>query len=395
MWNRWSRWLTRAGDGGGAAAEAEHAEPPLAPSADCGQGSAGVSTSGDAPESVWTYAVEGEWPMAHQVRLRPDGAIWGLWGVPEVGWALVDGRLAFLDASDVRRVVFDEGVIGPDGRKVLTGRLLDGGGARTLRQTEPINRLCPAALGPEIKSRSGPRRRNLLVLRAGDRSLHSTWPRDIPDEDRSWDLCISGFGDPAVLEREPDVEHTAMQPGERKFEALYRLFHEESPLWAYDYVGFADDDMMISWKGWNTLFAVCRRFDLDLAQPAIDGYPNQPITRPNPDYLLRYVSWVEVMAPVLSNRALRLCMPVLEGSRSGYGLDHIWPKLLGEPQDRIAVIDAVVATHTRPGLAATQTYDYQAALREGGEVQGRYGAPWRTVEFGGIRREPLDRHEDW
>lgn len=347
---------------------------------------------------VWSFGVPGEWPLAPQLRLQPDGSIWGLWGVAEVSWAWVEGRLAFLDDSDLRRVVFDEVQVEPDGRLLLKGRGGEPGALsaeRYLREVEAFSRLRAPPPDLQLESRPGLKRRNLVVLPAGESSLHPSWARDMPEEDRNWDLCVSFFGDPERFVPDPVAEHQVLQTRKRKFDALYTLFHQDSPLWEYDYVAFPDDDLQLSWRDWNRLFATCRRYGLDLAQPSITGFPNQPIVRPDPAYLLRYTSWVEIMTPIFSNRALRLCMPTFEGSLSGYGLDHVWPKLLGEPHDRVAIIDAVSAVHTRPGNAGTAGYDYQAALHEGAQAQGKYGAPWRTVEFGGIRREPRERHEDW
>ena len=33
---------------------------------------------------------------------------------------------------------------------------------------------------------------------------------------------------------------------------------------------------------------------------------------------------------------------------SSWGLDGIWPYLLGEPKDKIAIIDSIRMTHTKP-----------------------------------------------
>ncbi len=339
---------------------------------------------------VWRHARPGGSPFWLHALLLPDGLLGGVWDAEEVGWARTDGGLVLLDRSDLPVVTFDGMRVGPDGRWILTGRARDGE-PRELTEVEPFARLSAPPSEFDVVTRPGARRRNLVVVRAGNDTLHPSWPRDIPDAQRNWDLCVSWFGDPARFGQDDVAEHQILQTRERKFEALYALFHEGGPFWRYDHIALVDDDMMLSWRDWNTLFATCRRFRLDLAQPSITGYANQPIVHPNPDYLLRYVSWVEIMTPIFSNRALRLCMPTFEGSTSGYGLDHVWSKLLGEPPNRVAIIDAVSAAHTRPGNAGTGGYDYEAAVREGSEVQGRYGAPWRTLEFGGIRREPRVR----
>ncbi len=55
------------------------------------------------------------------------------------------------------------------------------------------------------------------------------------------------------------------------------------------------------------------------------------------------------MAPVFSRAALRLCAPTFAQSRSGWGLDWLWPRLCDEAGlGRIAIIDATPVRHTRP-----------------------------------------------
>jgi hypothetical protein len=235
----------------------------------------------------------------------------------------------------------------------------------------------------------------LVVLRANEQSVHPDWIRDIEDDQRNWDFCVSYYGDESTFGQDTLAEYQVHQPHERKFAAIHHLFWRDSPLWRYDYVFLAEDDLMMSWRDLNRMFATCRRYGLDLAQPTLTGNVNQSITRPDPEYLLRYVSFVELIAPIFSNAALRLCLPSFQGVKTGYGLDHIWPKLLGEPRDRIAMLDDIVVTHTRPGNSPTSSYNYEAALDEGWRLQQRYSAGWRTVEFGGVRRGERDRHGDW
>lgn len=347
---------------------------------------------------VWRFGPPGQAPLGSHVRLRPGGAIGGLRSEQEVSWRLQGGRVAFLDDADVASVSFDEVRVDAAGRLVLYGETRhasDVSSARVLREVEPLAALRAEAPALDWRMRPGAAgRRNLVVLRAGETSLHPGWPRDIADDERNWDLCTSWYGSPETFGHDALAEHQVLQnrDQDRKWTALHDLFHEGSPLWDYERVFFPDDDLRTSWRDINTLFSICRRFDLDLAQPTIVGYPNQRITTPHPEHLLRYTSWVEVMAPIFSRQALRLCAPTFESSVSGFGLDHVWPKLLGEPRNRIAMIDQVVVEHTRPGNVATASYDYEGALREGSQLQGLYGAPWRTFEFGAIRREPIDRH---
>jgi hypothetical protein len=49
----------------------------------------------------------------------------------------------------------------------------------------------------------------------------------------------------------------------------------------------------------------------------------------------------------MSKFALRLLFESFTITESGWGLDLLWPRLLGYPKDKIAVIDKIVIEHTR------------------------------------------------
>jgi len=69
----------------------------------------------------------------------------------------------------------------------------------------------------------------------------------------------------------------------------------------------------------------------------------------DPDCHLRFTRFVEVMTPIFSRNALRVCAPTFAESRSGWGLDWVWPTLCErEGLDGIAIIDATPVRHTRP-----------------------------------------------
>jgi hypothetical protein len=62
--------------------------------------------------------------------------------------------------------------------------------------------------------------------------------------------------------------------------------------------------------------------------------------------------------------------------RSGYGLDHLWPAMLGKPRTRIGIIDAVGVAHTRPIGA---TYDIRTAIYEQAAIHAAYGFVLRPI----------------
>src|SRR5579871_6388732 len=99
-------------------------------------------------------------------------------------------------------------------------------------------------------------RRNLVIARAGDGSLHPGWLNG-PGEERNWDLIVSYFGDDPNLFRGDGwirLDHKGL-----KFPGLYRLLSEnEALIRRYDYILLADDDLATDCSGINRFFDICR-----------------------------------------------------------------------------------------------------------------------------------------
>jgi hypothetical protein len=345
----------------------------------------------DLTDRVWQYGVKGQAPLARYMLLRPQGRFGGYAGKAEKSWSFIDGRLRFQDQYGRCHALFSVCLIDAQGRLQLEskGRTEQGDEISfVLQEIAPPYRICPAAEGVDpIGGKGGKRRRNLLVLRANENSLHQQWPRDIAPDERNWDLCVSFYGKTENFAAEDFAEFRVLQnePSLRKFTALYKLLHEGSFLLDYDYIALPDDDLMISWRGWNEVFNVMREYDLKLAQPAMapNGFANHLITQWNKHFILRFTSFVEIMTPIFSRDSLRVCLPTFCDVRSGFGLDLVWPKIIGAPMSGIGVIDQVFVTHTRP--MATD-YNLQEAIFEGKAVETLYGAAPSYVELGGICR---------
>ncbi len=188
----------------------------------------------------------------------------------------------------------------------------------------------------------------LVIVRTGNNSLHRAWTKNLPpDTDRTWDLLLSHHADG---EQDcPDADIVVRQKA-FKHPACHRLY-QDLP-WLHDYraVWLCDDDIATDWANVNRMFAVMEEFGLDLAQPALspDSCVSHALTVAQPEFLLRYTSFVEAMAPVFSARAIRTCLPSFPQNISGWGLDCVWPHLLGQPRNTIAVLDAAPVRHTRP-----------------------------------------------
>lgn len=203
-----------------------------------------------------------------------------------------------------------------------------------------------------------PTRRYLVIARVGDESLHKQWL--YPHSFKNFDLYISYYGNmPGRFKQ--DCEFYSETKGPRW--PIYKKIIDElgERIYEYDAVWFPADDISTDAYTINQMFHIFKRLQLWLAQPALtkDSYRSWNITVRNEDYIVRYTHFVEIMVPIFSPSALRTCIPTFDSSYSGWGIDFLWPKLLGYPDNKIAVIDAVPVRHTRPvgkgDLVRTQT----------------------------------------
>jgi hypothetical protein len=228
-----------------------------------------------------------------------------------------------------------------------------------------------AALKLPRPTRHAPR--GLVVLRAGDASLHRDW---IADPERSFDLFISYYGrTPGRYADEAD--HYEHRPGP-KWPAIAALLHERPTLLDdYSVFWFPDDDLAVDTLVIERMFAFFRAYDLSLAQPALtpDSFHTWNTLLQDPACELRYAGFVEVMAPIFSRAALRVCLPTFGESRSGWGLDWVWPTLCRDAGlERLAVIDATPVHHTRPpGGELYRNHPELDPRRDAEQVLAHYG----------------------
>ena len=200
-----------------------------------------------------------------------------------------------------------------------------------------------------IKTNSG--RRTLAILRAGDASLHPEWLSGAPPESRTWDLHLSYFGDriDPFADRPADVT-LSFEKGTKAIGTVACLEKLGERLASYDWIWLPDDDLRADLPTLNRFFAIVREHDLDLVQPALGNgsYVAHDITIQRPHMKLRYTTFVEIMAACFSRRALKLCRPYLGATASSWGPNHLFPKLLGYPKRKIAIVDETPVIHTRP-----------------------------------------------
>ncbi|HEY5365236.1 MAG TPA: hypothetical protein VIL19_02080 [Casimicrobiaceae bacterium] len=200
----------------------------------------------------------------------------------------------------------------------------------------------------------------LVVVRAGDTSLHPKWTENVATRD--WDLVVSYFGDDPLRFR--DDSAVRVDDKGQKLGGLHALFMRDDFWRTYDYIWLPDDDLAITQAGVSELFGRTRALDLALTQPALswDSYWSHRITLHHPGFRVRMTNFVEVMAPCFARSFLERCLPTFLETVSGWGIDLLWPRLLPARPRRCAIIDAVQMTHTR-AVGGGQHYD---RLRQAG-----------------------------
>lgn len=188
-----------------------------------------------------------------------------------------------------------------------------------------------------------------VFLQCGSGSVHEQW---LSDEGRPWDLIVNHY-DPTYAGRiASDMEfwQEGALPG-TKFTAFASLLEARRELTsAYDYWLLLDDDVAMSQADVTRLFSIARDNALDLAQASLsaDSYCAHPVFQTSGGGL-RSVNAVEIMMPMISQRALRIGEHLFSQTVSGWGLDLVLGDLVHKHLgSRAAVIDEVVARHERP-----------------------------------------------
>jgi len=233
-------------------------------------------------------------------------------------------------------------------------------------------------------------KRNLVVVRAGDASLHPRWL--LPLAERNWDLVVSYFGDDAQRYRKPEV--LRLDAKGPKWPALHTLLSPGGLDWQrYERVWLPDDDLDCRGSDINRLFDLSEALGLQLAQPALSwqSHISHVITLQQPGFSVRYTSFVEVMAPLLSRSFLQRVLPTLGANLSGWGLDYLWPRLVDVPGRHSAIIDCVTVTHTRPVGGpnyAVLAQNGKNAFTEMDELLARFGITDRAqLVYGALDHE--------
>ncbi|MBZ9671862.1 hypothetical protein [Mesorhizobium sp. ES1-3] len=232
-------------------------------------------------------------------------------------------------------------------------------------------------------------RRNLVIVRAGDNSLHRGWGADVSECE--FDLIVSYYGTDPSSFRQPYENRVDYKGG--KWDGIHALFSQRPDLLdRYQYIWFPDDDLEADRTTIEAMFAKMRRLDLHIAQPALtlDSYfSHLPFLRCK-SFEFRLVDKIEIMAPCLRADVAAKMLPLFKESMSGFGLDSLWTRLAAQNLGRSAVFDALPVRHTRPvgvHLATAMLKSGRTPHDEYRQLASQYG----FGEFFPLSYEAVDR----
>jgi hypothetical protein len=206
--------------------------------------------------------------------------------------------------------------------------------------------------------------RNLVFSSVGDRTAHRHW---ISGAGRNFDLILTYYGsEENEFSRDAKVFRKRKGTKIENFVHLYRT--EPGIIEKYDTFFIVDDDIIIDTSTINAMFDLFKKYDLSLAQPAYSpgSHIRWPITSQDSTAVLRYTNFVEVGVPVLTRAALDLIIDAMEMSSSGWGLDMLFSQLLGDPKDRIAILDSTPCLHPRRQVPEMDNVMTRAKMKEEG-----------------------------
>jgi hypothetical protein len=190
------------------------------------------------------------------------------------------------------------------------------------------------------------RAKYLLISRIGHKSLHHRWATDA--DERNYDVLLSCY-ESTVPAETGDGLTFEYRPGSKVAGYYGLLCDRADELAAYDYVAMWDEDLEADVQTINTMFDIGAMHNLKVYQPSLtlDSHFTYAGVLQQPGLVLRWVTFVEMMAPVFRTDIL----PVIRDIHGlGYesGIDLIWSAKLAESERDLAIIDATAIRHTQP-----------------------------------------------
>jgi hypothetical protein len=170
------------------------------------------------------------------------------------------------------------------------------------------------------------------------------------DQPRDYDVLLNYYQDAAA---DPRADTVVFQSGTKTTAVRHLLDERPDLLLRYEAVLFLDDDVEIAASDIDALFLAAAREGLDLAQPALttDSDSAFPfLKRPTAGHGIIRVSTVEIMAPLLTRRAIERAGWAFSQTVSGWGTDLLLGPVVRAAfgSDSVGVVGSVAVRHARP-----------------------------------------------
>jgi hypothetical protein len=197
-----------------------------------------------------------------------------------------------------------------------------------------------------VEREAGPTGRKRLVFVQCGRGFDVGFLRN----PRGYDVLLNYYQEGAA---NPRADTVVFQAG-TKTSAIRRLLETRPDLLLrYDAALFLDDDVEIGADGIEALFDAFAAEKLDLAQPALtaDSISAWPfLKKPSAEDRIVRVSTIEIMAPLVSRRALERAGWAFAETVSGWGTDLLLGPAVRSAfgPESVGVIGSVAVRHARP-----------------------------------------------
>lgn len=231
--------------------------------------------------------------------------------------------------------------------------------------------------------------KNLIIAPCGNKSncLIDYWYSNY--EKKEFDVCIL-FYDKHIdfIDRFNKVEYF-YHLMDFKYKMIYNLVNNINSeiVEKYKYFYFLDDDIEIDTESINKIFQLSKVFDISIASASLtsDSFYSWKLFKNQKHTLCRFVGQIEVMAPIFSKESLLICLPTFIENDSSWGIELMWSKLLGYPQNKMVVFDCVEMKHSNPvghgDLYKKLTVKAEFDLSE---VMNKYNLKTNLVEYSRI-----------
>jgi len=212
-----------------------------------------------------------------------------------------------------------------------------------LTSTKPVPDKTPF---PQMTIDEGDKKDYLLIVCAGDNSLHRQWLEAEKGKEKKWDLMILQYSDKKDWSN--DAKYYAKIKGIKfKLISYYKgLFNELSQ--HYTHIAIWDDDLFLQKGTISNIFAYADQENFHLCQPSLTQNGNEiwNITTTVNGLKHRETNFVEIMAPIMTTEFFIENLNLFKVNPYGYAIDTIvWPNQL--QNKKMGIIDQYEIAHTQ------------------------------------------------